>query len=316
VRPAPFLAALAACLALALLVIAALPRLGLARPSAELVWTQSLYVQKTRIADAIAGPRILVVGGSGTLFSFDSTVAGAAIGRPMVNFGTHAGLGMAYILDRAARLLHRGDIVVLAPEYEFLQQPDRVNEFAIQLAVFFDPAFIAAQPLAQRPHYWLGYGVLPSLTEGLRWALHGAPPQRTDIRLDALGNARGNSVAGSANRALSLAGPDLPVAPVTPAAVTLLRRFMAQARALDVTVYAIPPALVSTPGYRAASFRRFQDNLPALFASLGMIPAGSAGDGFLAPQDMYDSVYHANDSGRAVYTERMVRALCQRMTCR
>jgi len=310
-----FLAALAASFVLALGAIGALPRLGLARPSAEIAWTHDLYVQKTSIADAIAGPRILAVGGSGTLFSFDTRLASAAIGRPVVNFGTHAGLGMEYILDRAARIMRSSDVIVLVPEYEFLQESEGTNEYAIQLADFFDPGFVAARPLAERSHYWLGYGVLPSLVEGVRRLLKGAPQGRPDIRLDELGNARGNSVALSKSATLSAQGPALPVRPVTPTAITLMRGFTDRARAEGVTVFVIPPAVISTAGYRAAAFRRFQDGLPALYASLGMIPVGRSQDAFLAPQDMYDSVYHANDRGRAIYTTKMLEALCQKMTC-
>jgi len=315
VRATPFLAVLSISLVLGLIVIAALPKTGLARPSAEITWTADLYAQKTGIAGAISGQRVLIVGGSGTLFSFDTRVAGMLIGKPVVNFGTHAGLGIAYILDRAARVMRRDDIVVLAPEYELLQQPAEVNEYAIQLAIYFDRDYINSQPLRERPHYWVGYGVLTSLLEGVRMMISGPPRGRADVQLDGLGNARGNSVALSNTAGLGAEGPTLPPPSVTPAAIALLREFMKRASSEGIRVFVMPPALASTPSYRSAAFQQFQRRLPALFASLGMVPIGKSQDAFLAPQDMYDSVYHANDRGRMEYTARMLSALCRKMTC-
>ena len=66
-------------------------------------------------AASLPGPRILVFGGSATRISFDSVIVIRKVGIPTVNFGTHAGLGLAYILDRAKRAMQPGDIVLLAP---------------------------------------------------------------------------------------------------------------------------------------------------------------------------------------------------------
>jgi len=37
--------------------------------------------------------------------------------------------------------------------------------------------------------------------------------------------------------------------------------------------------------------------------------------GLLAPADMYDTVYHANDRGRALYTARILDLICATMKC-
>jgi hypothetical protein len=309
-----FLAMLAASTILVLAVIALLPRLGVARPSAEIAWAASLYADKTRIADAIAGPRILVVGGSGTLFSFDASLAARRLGMPVVNFGTHAGLGLGYILDRAARVLRPGDIVLLAPEYELLQQKSASNEYAIQITAFYDHAYLDALPLAERPNYLLGYGVLPSLVVGARTALNRPPQGRTDITLDALGDVRGNTVALSKGETLQNAKPLL--RPVSPQMVLRLREFARKAADGKNRILVISPALVETRNYTTPAFRAFQSGLGPLFSGMGMTPLGAPSAGHLPPADMYDSVYHANDRGRARYTRRILNLLCETMVCR
>lgn len=309
-----FLLSFAISLAVALAVIALLPSLGIARSSAEIAWVASLYADKTRIAEGIKEPRILVVGGSGTLFSFDAEVATKHIGRPVVNFGTHAGLGLGYILDRAGRILRPGDTVLLAPEYELLQQESAANEYAIQLTAFYDHDYLSRLSPMDRLRYLLGYDVLPSLAVGARVALHRPPARRTDISLDGFGDVRGNTVSQSKRDIpLETVPPERPISTI---AVAELSHFLEQARARHVQVIAIPPALVETPASRSAAFAAFQQSRAALLIRLGIAQAGVPSDGFLPPSDMYDSVYHANDRGRASYTGRMLAILCETMNCR
>lgn len=309
-----FLAVMTASFLGMLIAISLLPRMGIAKPTAEIAWTASLYAHKTRIAEAMHGPRVLFVGGSGTLFSLDAETAQRRLRRPVVNFGSHAGLGLSYILDRAERVLRPGDIVVLAPEYELLTQTSATNEYAIQMTAFFDNAYLSHISWREWPNYLVGYEVLPSLAIGIRTVLHHPPSGRTDITLDALGDVRGNTVARSSGISLQNEAPSL--RPIAPEMIARLRAFVKTAAAHKVRVIAIPPALISTRGYNSPAFRAFQASLPSLYASLGMTPVGSPDIGFLAPSDMYDSVYHANDRGRAIYTGRVLQALCTVLACR
>src|SRR4051794_11320917 len=94
----------------------------------QLRWVNRLYARKTIVAarrqDAgrtgAGRPRLVLVGGSGTLYGIDAELIERKTGVPTVNFGTHAGLGLRYLLTRARRELRPGDRVLLAPEYELL----------------------------------------------------------------------------------------------------------------------------------------------------------------------------------------------------
>jgi hypothetical protein len=83
-------------------------------------WCEILYRQKRIIADRRAHipTRILIVGGSSTLFGIDAELIEKKLNVPTINLGTHAGLGLRYLLDRATRLARPGDIILLSPEYE------------------------------------------------------------------------------------------------------------------------------------------------------------------------------------------------------
>jgi hypothetical protein len=93
------------------------------QPDAD--WVRHLFLRKeAALALAGAGPRVLVVGGSGCLFSLDVAVMERELGQPVVNLCSHAGLGLEYFLARARRHARSGDTVVLALEYRVMNFPD------------------------------------------------------------------------------------------------------------------------------------------------------------------------------------------------
>lgn len=63
-------------------------------------------------------PRVIFAGGSNLAFGLDSRLAEERLGRPAVNMGLAAGLGLRFQLDEVKPHLGPGDVVVVAPEYE------------------------------------------------------------------------------------------------------------------------------------------------------------------------------------------------------
>jgi hypothetical protein len=83
-------------------------------------WIDLLYRQKhVAMQRRESAPhRIVIVGGSGALFGIDAELIEKKLHIPTVNFATHAGLGLRYLLDRVRGELRAGDIVLLSAEYE------------------------------------------------------------------------------------------------------------------------------------------------------------------------------------------------------
>jgi hypothetical protein len=233
----------------------------------------------------------------------------------VVNFGTHAGLGLPYILDRAGSILRSGDVVLLAPEYELLQRGGEPNEHTLQFVTFYDRGYLRQRSMTEWPHYIFGYGVLPSLVEGLKQLRAGASHGRADIVLDRLGNARGNTVALSKGRQLAGESPVLPPLPMSRAANEALRRFADIAARRHVRILVIPPSLIRTPGYSDPIYGKFLSGLAKTYSRLGLVMLGDPSQTFLPPGDMYDSVYHANDHGRIRYTNAILSFICPALAC-
>src|ERR1035437_2430394 len=92
--------------------------LNLGVPSPGSRWAFEVNQQKRRVADQTASPRLLLVGGSATLFGLSAKEIEAQTGWHTINLGTHAALGTTYILHLAEQTAGPGDTVLLVLEYE------------------------------------------------------------------------------------------------------------------------------------------------------------------------------------------------------
>jgi hypothetical protein len=96
----------------------------------EPAWIDGMYRRKEVAADRAAAradeshrPRLVVIGGSGSLLGVDAELLEMKLGVPVVNFGLHAGLATEYLLYRSRREIRPGDSVLLCPEYELWGYP-------------------------------------------------------------------------------------------------------------------------------------------------------------------------------------------------
>jgi hypothetical protein len=96
----------------------------------EPAWIDGMYRRKEVAAERAAAradesrrPRLVVIGGSGSLLGVDAELLEMKLGVPTVNFGLHAGLGTEYLLYRSRREIRPGDSVLLCPEYELWGYP-------------------------------------------------------------------------------------------------------------------------------------------------------------------------------------------------
>ena len=303
---------LSALITLALIALAPLVPGMKTDPSAP--WIDGLYKQKIAALRALQGNRIYVVSGSSSLFSLDTKVLSQAAGKPVINLATHAGLELPYLLDRAERQMQPGDTIIFTPEYPLMVLPVQPNQLIINYVTFFDRGYIATRPLGEQVHFYLGYGFVDSIVETLKTIRTGKQVGRDDLTIDALGNARGNTVALSVKDKSEFAPRGEP-SPVSPDEVAVLRKFVAAARANQVTILALPPAQIHLPGFETQGQRAMRQHIRATFRDLGMTVRGSDRDGWVEPDGIYDSGAHANDAGRAAYTHRIAILLCREIVC-
>ena len=118
--PKKFLCAIPGGLVIGLLIFMFAVRIQLGVPTASSAWVHDLIERKQIAAQSIKAPKLVLLGGSGTLFGLKASVLEAELGIPVINGGLHAGLGMDCILREGKKMLRPGDAVMLFPEYELL----------------------------------------------------------------------------------------------------------------------------------------------------------------------------------------------------
>jgi len=75
------------------------------------------FWDKHAILESTPSPRIIIVGGSNTVFNFDSPWISAATGMPVINMGLHAGLGLRFMLNEIRDEVDSADVILIVPEY-------------------------------------------------------------------------------------------------------------------------------------------------------------------------------------------------------
>jgi hypothetical protein len=67
---------------------------------------------------AVPSPRIILVGGSNLSLGINSREMEDSLHLRPINTGTHAALGLIYMMDNTLRFVREGDVVVVSPEYD------------------------------------------------------------------------------------------------------------------------------------------------------------------------------------------------------
>lgn len=92
-------------------------------------------VEKHQRAEAMKGPKALVIAGSNIAFGIDSEIIEDSIGMPVTNLGLTGGLGAEFILNEAKALLKPNDIAILSLEYLVTLEGDYQNKYKAKEAL-------------------------------------------------------------------------------------------------------------------------------------------------------------------------------------
>jgi hypothetical protein len=278
----------------------------------EAYWTEQLYLVKEQAVRHIRGQKVILVAGSSTYYDFSAEQLSRKIGLPVVNFGTHAGLGARYLLDRAARNMDSGDIVVLAMEPGLYDDspPTWVTAAFVQ---FYDPGYISRTEVQSwapllvgaRPHYiyrsWISAGLI------------GGPKPHTDETGGARDNLASKVTPEMRSRVTAMGPAFVKMNPRDPPAY--LRRFLTTARQRGVTVFGGWSPMLDSPLYHDPTDPQRLRATSAAYKVLG-VPALGAPQDFLFPlSDMFDTNFHLNDVGRVKATDRLGNLICRQIRC-
>ena len=290
----------------------------LGAPTESSRWCYEINTRKQQLAEAISRPKLLLVGGSSTLFGLSARQIQEHTGYPTVNLGTHAGLGSPYILALAQTIAKPGDTILLGFEYELYDYPAAVTVKGWSDSLFLDyvfardPHYFRSLPLSQR---W-SFAMLLSydrLKEGLRNRRHPPPHFESPIynvtNLNAFGDQVGHPAASRPPDSPYKDQCSVPLAhgfSAQPQGFPDFRRFIQWAKQNRIRLLATFPSICHRSEYDQAPAQRTSRDLQRFFESEGVEMLGDAQEAMLPPDQFFDTMYHPTDDGQQERTRRLL----------
>jgi len=283
-------------------------------PTRSTAWSYEINQKKLQRAASIGKPKLLLVGGSATLFGVQAELIEKTLDYPTVNMGTHAGLGLAYMLHLVKQVAWPGDTVVLAFEYNtYGYGLVRRDPVFVDYLLARDPAYFRGLPLQARFEIAM-MTTMPRVRKGVRNRFRPEGPLKPaaiyhPANLNAYGDQLGNEPANRPAKVPNLNVPDewlmyglLKDMP----AFESIREFVLWARANDVRAFATYPNIMQNPGYRAPVAKDTLKRIQNAYAELEVPMIGSFQESMLPTSAFLDTCYHLTREGAQQRTERLM----------
>ena len=105
---------------------------------AEYWVSEMITIKKALVREQTGKNKIIIAGGSSTLFGIDAKDASYQLGIPTINFGLHAGLQLDKILQEASSAAEPGDIMILPLEPPYYECPRKLSSWQIENIIGWD----------------------------------------------------------------------------------------------------------------------------------------------------------------------------------
>lgn len=296
----------------------ALVLVQMGRPTETSRWSYENYQRKTAYAESMATPKVVLVGGSATLFGTNAHDMSRSLGVPVVNFGTHAGLGLPYLLWKAKRVLRPGDVVVLSIEYELFSSGN--GDALVDYVFARDPGYLRSLPIADQASlvYAVSYARLAEGLASIVRTLRPDPHPRYDSRnLDLNGDETHNSRADFLAQSIDkIHGPGwaelvpaLTKYTVTSSNRVAMEKFAGWCNSKGITILATFPPLVNQKQYHTPQSQLAQAEYVRYYHHLGVPTLGTPSDSLYPMSAFYDTGYHLQADAELVHTKRLTHLL-------
>jgi hypothetical protein len=285
-------------------------------------YLHGMYGLKTAAADrAIAAdrPKLVLISGSNAHYGIRCATIVERTGLYCVNGGTHAGISIDYLLDRARDWLRPGDIALLPLEFNHYTDRGIPSKFFIHYVLRYDRDYILRRPPLDQLRFWFG---LPISRIGQRTIgkLFGQTPPPEAAHAEEVGEYGDRLRNDPSDRNAIQKGyvddaKPLPVllgaAPTGNAAgARSIRRFIRWCRDHDVTLIATWPNALWFEDYRDDKPQEFFAAIAQFYDRLDVPLLGTPEALMPADRDLFfDSDYHLNRIGVDQHTDLTIDLL-------
>ncbi|WNJ19764.1 hypothetical protein [Pontibacter sp. G13] len=271
-------------------------------------------LDKHQLLEETAGPRLIFVGGSNLLFGLDSEKISQTFKMPVINAGTHAGVGFRYMMEDVKPFIHQGDIIVLVPEYAHFYQksPSTYDGQDELLTVVFD-VFPEGKFLMSMDHWGHTYKNIPKYVGNKYYAAikYAFKPKKRKGKFKAYMRDAFNEY-GDVVGHLAMDPQDVPVVPendyeADSRVIDDMNAFQEFAKAQGADVFVLPTC------YHASSYDnsiKTIEHIEHAFEQELNIPYLSTGLRYRMEDALFfDSAEHLHTSGRTQRTEMVIEDL-------
>jgi hypothetical protein len=292
------------------LVFATLSIFTLIPPDPNNFWGQLMIEKKTLLENSHA-PRIILVGGSSTALGIDCKELCEKTHLKVINEGMHGGMSLRLILQNVYPYLEQGDIVILPLEYDLYYRNLNGETRSMAGIIEVMPSIISTfdfQQMIQLPEIFVAL-IQIKLERSLDNIIH----KQVDSAYNAqhIFDPYGDFVS-HLGKSYSGVIPNNPLieknAHLNHEAIDEIKRFKQLAENKQVKIYlAFPPARITN--CRVTTDKTFTSFYTELVQEVDL-PILSFPTQSCYPDDyFYDTVYHLNEKGREVNTNRMVELI-------
>ncbi len=270
-------------------------------------------VEKQELLRETGQPRIVFIGGSSLAFGLDSRMIRERTGFNTVNMGLHGGLGPLYYVNEVKPHLREGDILILILEYEFytglyFDGRTTLNE----LTIFYPRAVLYFSP----EHFGSFFGNLPITFQRRLRGLMTEPGKKDAYTYVRSGfNEHGDYVKHLGVPPKIESTYPVLVDEIDKRVVDLIKDLREFCGEKGVPLFlSFPPIMVQEtyPGHIQAYStgddvkKMFEEFFLEEIKPLDIETIGRPGDFVYPVEYFFDTIYHLNETGRRVRTEKLI----------
>lgn len=302
--------------------------LNLGVPSDLSSWTFQLTQKKRALAAQASSPKLLLVGGSATLFGISAKEIECETGYRSINLANHAALGPSYMLREAQRAARSGDTILVVFEYELYNsgKVERIGADPVQVdyIVSRDPDFFhSLSPMEKWNVFMLTSN--QRLLEGLENRGRPEAPRRDvgiyDVRYvndwgDQTHHAEADRPAQreadrppQRNPKVQRKSHLMYGLAKQPKAFASVKSFCKWAQTRQIRVLATYPNLCDQPEYHLPIARQTAKTIHDSFASLNVPVIGDYTESLLPAEQFFDTNYHLTEEAALARTQRLIPQL-------
>jgi|GWRWMinimDraft_9_1066018.scaffolds.fasta_scaffold00027_7 hypothetical protein len=269
--------------------------------------------RKVAASAALTSKRIVLLGGSNTLYGFSAEMITSQTGRPALNAGLNAGFGLKYLLHIGRNIAKPGDLFVLPLEYPLFEKA-QVHDSAIFQFISHDQAWLKSLSWLERFEFawavrikhWQYYYLSsqnPPAPVAIGARLPGAP------LLNDVGDViDADSASITPQMREAVKNETIRVWKLDNDALNVLQKFAEDLQALDITVIVIPPN-VHERMLNSTANKAFFEQLSRAMADRGITTLGDPQLFLFNDNCAYDTNWHLTRPCQIKHTKKLIQLL-------